>query len=55
MIGHKMRGTENMKLLLFGITLLNIAATDAKIFSRCQLAKELFNSGIPKTFISNCK
>lgn len=55
MIGQ-MRGAENMKLLLlFGITLLNIAATDAKIFSRCQLAKELFNSGIPKTFISNCK
>jgi len=41
--------------LLLGISLFNMAVTDAKIFTRCELAKELFNSGIPKTFISNCK
>lgn len=41
-------------LLMLGIT-LNAAVTDAKIFTRCQLAKELYYNGIPKTFISNCK
>ncbi|CAH1714221.1 unnamed protein product [Chironomus riparius] len=39
--------------LLLGISLFNMPVTDAKIFTRCELAKELFNSGIPKTFISN--
>lgn len=39
---------------MLGIT-LNAAVSDAKIYSRCQLAKELFYQGISKTFISNCK
>jgi lysozyme len=42
-------------LLMLGITLNAAAVLDAKIYSRCQLAKELYNNGIPKTFISNCK
>lgn len=37
---------------MLGIT-LNAAV--AKVYSRCQLAKELYYGGIPKTFISNCK
>lgn len=41
-------------LLMLGIT-LNAAVSDAKIYTRCQLAKELFYQGISKTFISNCK
>lgn len=39
---------------MLGIT-LNAAVSDAKIFTRCQLARELNFNGIPKTFISNCK
>lgn len=39
---------------MLGIT-LNAAVSDAKIYTRCQLAKELFYQGISKTFISNCK
>lgn len=39
---------------MLGIT-FNAAIADAKYYSRCQLAKELYSNGIPKTFLSNCK
>lgn len=39
---------------MFGIT-LNAALTDAKVYTKCELARELYFNGIPKTFISNCK
>lgn len=44
-----------IEVILIATVLLNAAITDAKIYTRCELAKELLYSGIPKTFLSNCK
>lgn len=43
---------KSIGLFILMITLITISA---KRFTRCQLAKELYMNGIPKTFISNCE
>lgn len=37
------------------ICVISLNTISAKVFQRCELAKELAKNGFPRTFISNCE
>lgn len=47
---------KNMKvLLIFGVLVLISVSTNAKTFTKCELAKKLHSSGISKASLPDCK